>query len=176
MNRTAARRGRHHQPRHQRGGQGAGLLLRARSRRASSPARSAGNIGMNSGGAHCLKYGVTTNNVLGLKMVLMDGEVDRDRRRPSRCAGLRPAGPGRSARRASSASSPRRPCASCARPEGARPMLIGFDSSEAAGQCVVRHHRRGHHSGGHRIHGQAGDPGLRGVRQGRLSRSTSRRC
>ncbi len=30
---------------------------------------------MNSGGAHCLKYGVTTNNVLGLKMVLMDGEV-----------------------------------------------------------------------------------------------------
>jgi glycolate oxidase len=35
----------------------------------------AGNIGMNSGGAHCLKYGVTTNNVLGLKMVLMDGEV-----------------------------------------------------------------------------------------------------
>src|SRR5262245_26316086 len=35
----------------------------------------AGNIGMNSGGAHCLKYGVTTNNVLGLKMVLMDGEI-----------------------------------------------------------------------------------------------------
>ena len=27
------------------------------------------------GGAHCLKYGVTTNNVLGLKIVLMDGEV-----------------------------------------------------------------------------------------------------
>jgi glycolate oxidase len=35
----------------------------------------AGNIGMNSGGAHCLKYGVTTNNILGLKMVLMDGEI-----------------------------------------------------------------------------------------------------
>ena len=30
---------------------------------------------MNSGGAHCLKYGVTTNNVLGLRMVLMDGEI-----------------------------------------------------------------------------------------------------
>src|SRR5688500_19774354 len=30
---------------------------------------------MNSGGAHCLKYGVTTNNVLGLKLVLMNGEV-----------------------------------------------------------------------------------------------------
>jgi glycolate oxidase len=35
----------------------------------------AGNIAMNSGGAHCLKYGVTTNNVLGVKMVLADGTV-----------------------------------------------------------------------------------------------------
>ena len=35
----------------------------------------AGNIGMNSGGAHCLKYGVTTNNVLGAKLVLMNGDV-----------------------------------------------------------------------------------------------------
>ena len=35
----------------------------------------AGNIAMNSGGAHCLKYGVTTNNLLGVKMVLMDGNV-----------------------------------------------------------------------------------------------------
>ena len=34
-----------------------------------------GNIAMNSGGAHCLKYGVTTNNVLKLKMVLMNGEI-----------------------------------------------------------------------------------------------------
>ena len=35
----------------------------------------AGNIAMNSGGAHCLKYGVTTNNLLGVKMVMMDGTV-----------------------------------------------------------------------------------------------------
>jgi glycolate oxidase len=35
----------------------------------------AGNIAMNSGGAHCLKYGVTTNNVLGVKMVLLDGSI-----------------------------------------------------------------------------------------------------
>ena len=34
-----------------------------------------GNIGMNSGGAHCLKYGVTANNVLGVTMVLPDGTV-----------------------------------------------------------------------------------------------------
>ena len=35
----------------------------------------AGNIAMNSGGAHCLKYGVTTNNLLGVTMVMMDGTV-----------------------------------------------------------------------------------------------------
>ena len=34
-----------------------------------------GNIAMNSGGAHCLKYGVTTNNLLGVTMVLMDGTI-----------------------------------------------------------------------------------------------------
>jgi glycolate dehydrogenase FAD-linked subunit len=36
-----------------------------------------GNIAENSGGVHCLKYGLTTNNVLGLEMVLIDGEVIR---------------------------------------------------------------------------------------------------
>src|ERR671929_22103 len=35
----------------------------------------AGNIAMNSGGAHCLKYGVTTNNLLGITLVLNDGTV-----------------------------------------------------------------------------------------------------
>ena len=34
-----------------------------------------GNIAMNSGGAHCLKYGVTTNNILGVTMVMLDGSV-----------------------------------------------------------------------------------------------------
>ncbi|HEY9734912.1 MAG TPA: glycolate oxidase subunit GlcD [Trichocoleus sp.] len=34
-----------------------------------------GNIAENSGGVHCLKYGVTTNHVLGLKLVLPDGEA-----------------------------------------------------------------------------------------------------
>ena len=36
-----------------------------------------GNIAENSGGVHCLKYGLTTNNVLGLEMVLIDGTVIR---------------------------------------------------------------------------------------------------
>jgi glycolate oxidase len=34
-----------------------------------------GNVGMNSGGAHCLKYGVTANNLLGLRVVTVEGEV-----------------------------------------------------------------------------------------------------
>ncbi len=34
-----------------------------------------GNVAYNSGGAHCLKYGMTSNHVLGLKAVLPDGEV-----------------------------------------------------------------------------------------------------
>ncbi|MBC6440081.1 MAG: FAD-binding protein [Rhodospirillales bacterium] len=36
-----------------------------------------GNVAENSGGVHCLKYGVTTNNILGLEIVLMSGEVVR---------------------------------------------------------------------------------------------------
>ncbi|MCB1884386.1 MAG: FAD-binding protein [Geminicoccaceae bacterium] len=36
-----------------------------------------GNIAENSGGVHCLKYGLTTNNVLGLEIVLPDGEILR---------------------------------------------------------------------------------------------------
>jgi len=34
-----------------------------------------GNVATNSGGAHCLKYGVTTHNVLGVRMVLMNGDI-----------------------------------------------------------------------------------------------------
>ena len=36
-----------------------------------------GNVAENSGGVHCLKYGLTTNNLLGLEMVLMDGTILR---------------------------------------------------------------------------------------------------
>ncbi len=36
-----------------------------------------GNVAENSGGVHCLKYGLTANNVLGVEFVLMSGEVVR---------------------------------------------------------------------------------------------------
>ena len=96
----------------------------------------AGNIGMNSGGAHCLKYGVTTNNVLGLKMVLVDGDDCRARRRhiSMRRAtiswGLIIGSEGQFGIVTEATVRILRAA------EGARPMLIGFDSSEAAGQCV----------------------------------------
>jgi glycolate oxidase len=35
-----------------------------------------GNVATNSGGAHCLKYGVTTNHILGVRIVMMNGEVN----------------------------------------------------------------------------------------------------
>jgi glycolate oxidase len=36
-----------------------------------------GNVAENSGGVHCLKYGLTTNNILGLELALIDGEIVR---------------------------------------------------------------------------------------------------
>src|SRR5580700_6723247 len=36
-----------------------------------------GNVAENSGGVHCLKYGLTTNNLLGIEIVTIDGEVIR---------------------------------------------------------------------------------------------------
>jgi len=95
----------------------------------------AGNIGMNSGGAHCLKHGVTTNNVLGLKMVLMDGEVVE-------MGGAHLDSPGYDLMGLVVGSEGQFGIVTEATvrilraPEGARPMLLGFSSSEAAGNCV----------------------------------------
>ncbi len=36
-----------------------------------------GNVAENSGGVHCLKYGLTTNNLLGIEMVTIEGEILR---------------------------------------------------------------------------------------------------
>ena len=84
---------------------------------------------MNSGGAHCLKYGVTTNNVLGVTHGADRRHDRRARRQASRRRRATICSASIAARKASSASSPRRRCASCARPEGARPVLFGFDDA-----------------------------------------------
>ncbi len=95
----------------------------------------AGNIAMNSGGAHCLKYGVTTNNLMGVTMVMMDGEVIEIGGAHMDSGGLDLLG---------------LVCGSegqlgvvteatlriLPKPEGARPVLMGFDDNEVAGACV----------------------------------------
>ena len=96
-----------------------------------------GNVAMNSGGAHCLKYGVTTNNLLGVTLVLMDGRVVE-------LGGPMAEGPG-------GLDLLGVVCGSegqlgvvteavlriLPRPAGARPVLVGFDASETAGACVA---------------------------------------
>jgi glycolate oxidase len=95
----------------------------------------AGNLGMNSGGAHCLKYGVTTNNVLGMRFVLMDGEVIDLGGAHLDAAGYDLMGLiiGSEGQFGIATEATVRILRS---PEGARPMLLGFGSSEAAGNCV----------------------------------------
>jgi glycolate oxidase len=96
----------------------------------------AGNIAMNSGGAHCLKYGVTTNNLLGVRMVTMAGEVITIGGPWLDAGGIDLLGV---------------ICGSegqlgvvteawlriLPRPEGARPILMGFQSNAVAGACVA---------------------------------------
>jgi len=95
-----------------------------------------GNVGMNSGGAHCLKYGVTVNNLIGVKLVAVDGEIlEFGGPQPDApgldwlgvvCGGEGPLGVVVEATvkliRAA---------------EGARPVLFGFDSCADASRCVA---------------------------------------
>jgi len=95
-----------------------------------------GNIGMNSGGAHCLKYGVTTNNILGVTMVLVDGTVveiggDALDAPGYDLLGLVVGSEGQLGIVTEATVRILRAA------EGARPVLFGFDSSETAGACVA---------------------------------------
>ena len=94
-----------------------------------------GNIAMNSGGAHCLKYGVTTNNLMGVTMVLMDGTVTEIGGAHLDAEGLDLLGLicGSEGQLGIVTEATLR---ILHKPEGARPVLMGYDSSEIAGQCV----------------------------------------
>ncbi|WBU52164.1 FAD-linked oxidase C-terminal domain-containing protein [Paracoccus sp. SCSIO 75233] len=95
-----------------------------------------GNIAMNSGGAHCLKYGVTTNNLLGATVVLMDGAVVELGGPMGEGAGLDLLGVicGSEGQLGIVTEATLRILPT---PEGARPVLIAFDSAETAGACVA---------------------------------------
>ena len=96
----------------------------------------AGNIGMNAGGAHCLKYGVTTNNLLGVRLVTIDGEI-------LDLGGAYPHDGGYDLLSVICGSEGQLGVVTEAwlrvlrQPEGARPILMGFDSNEAAGAAVA---------------------------------------
>ena len=96
----------------------------------------AGNIAMNSGGAHCLKYGVTTNNLLGVTLVTMAGEVVEIGGPWCDAPGLDLLGLicGSEGQLGVVTEATLRILRT---PEGARPVLIGFDSNEVAGACVA---------------------------------------
>ena len=96
----------------------------------------AGNIAMNSGGAHCLKYGVTTNNLLGVTLVTMAGEVIELGGAALDAPGLDLLGVlcGSEGQLAVVTEATLR---ILAKPEGARPILFGFETSEIAGACVA---------------------------------------
>ena len=95
----------------------------------------AGNIAMNSGGAHCLKYGVTSNNLMGVTMVMADGEIVEIGGAHLDAGGLDLLGLicGSEGQLGIVTEATLR---ILAKPEGARPVLIGFQSSEVAGACV----------------------------------------
>jgi glycolate oxidase len=96
-----------------------------------------GNVAENSGGVHCLKYGMTTNNLLGLEMVLVSGEIIRLGGKHLDSDGYDLLGliTGSEGLLGVSTEITVR---ILKRPETARAVLIGFASSEAAGECVAK--------------------------------------
>jgi glycolate oxidase len=94
-----------------------------------------GNVNMNSGGAHCLKYGVTANNLLGLKLVTIEGEVIEIGGQHMDAAGYDWLGllTGSEGQLGVITEVTVRILRS---PEGARAMLVGFAANEVAGACV----------------------------------------
>ena len=134
-----------------------------------------GNVAENSGGVHCLKYGLTVHNMLRVRGYHDRGRVARDRRRRARM---------------------RRATTCCALVTGSEGMLLRHHRSDgeaaaqadqgARGACRVRRRREGrqcgrgrdrgrHHPGRHGDDGQAGHAGRRGLRARGLRRSTPRR-
>jgi glycolate oxidase len=95
-----------------------------------------GNVAENSGGVHCLKYGLTTNNVLGVELVLMTGEVVRLGGRHLDQDGYDLLGlvVGSEGMLGVVTEVTVRILRA---PETARALMIAFDSSEAAGACVA---------------------------------------
>ena len=95
-----------------------------------------GNVAENSGGVHCLKYGLTTNNVLGVEFVTMAGEVLRIGGRTLDASGLDLLGVIVGSEGLLGVVS-EVTVRILPAPETARAVLIGFATVEGAGRCVA---------------------------------------
>jgi glycolate oxidase len=96
-----------------------------------------GNVAENSGGVHCLKYGVTTNNVLGCELVLMTGEVLQLGGKHLDSGGYDLLGIVTGSEGLLGVVT-EVTVRILKKPECARAALIGFASSEDGGECVAR--------------------------------------
>ncbi len=94
-----------------------------------------GNVAENSGGVHCLKYGMTTNNVLGCEIVLITGEVLRLGGKHLDAEGYDLLGLINGSEGLLGVVT-EVTVRILKEPEAARAMLVGFSSSEDAGECV----------------------------------------
>ena len=96
-----------------------------------------GNVAENSGGVHCLKYGLTTNNLLGVELVLMSGEI-------LRLGGKHLDAPGYDLLGLVCGSEGLLGVITevtvriLRKPETQRALLLGFPATAAAGDCVAR--------------------------------------
>jgi glycolate oxidase len=95
-----------------------------------------GNVAENSGGVHCLKYGVTTNNVLGCELVLMTGEIVRLGGKHLDAAGYDLLGIVTGSEGLLGVVT-EVTVRLLKKPQTARAALIGFSSSEDGGACVA---------------------------------------
>jgi len=96
-----------------------------------------GNIAENSGGVHCLKYGMTTNNVLGVEIVLITGEIVRLGGKHLDAGGYDLIGIVTGSEGLLGVVT-EVTVRILRKPETARAVLVGFPNSEDAGDCVAR--------------------------------------
>ncbi len=95
-----------------------------------------GNVAENSGGVHCLKYGLTTNNVIGIELVTIDGEILRLGGKHFDASGFDLLGVTVGSEGMLGVVT-EVTVRILPKPLGARALLIGFSSVESAGDCVA---------------------------------------
>jgi glycolate oxidase len=96
-----------------------------------------GNVAENSGGVHCLKYGLTTNNLLGVELVLMNGDIVRLGGKALDAAGYDLLGVVTGSEGMLGVVT-EVTVRLLPKPETARALLIGFSRIQDAGDCVAR--------------------------------------